>query len=109
MSYHHMLAHGQQSVVQSRVGALFVAALLGHQVVDVSAVLLQHCHIPGVPVLTLQLVHLSEFAAELKINPSTHGEVSTDRVHQSVVLRRTEQIAPGLRNLTLGRSQLWME
>lgn len=76
-----MFQHGQQCVVESCVSALFVAALLGHQVVDMSTILLQNCHISGMLVLALQLIHLSEFAAELQIYARTHSEVRTDRVH----------------------------
>jgi len=64
---YHMFPHGQQGIVKSSIGALFMAAFLGYQIVDVTTVLLQDCHISGVPILTLQLIHMAKFAAELQI------------------------------------------
>jgi len=64
---HHMFPHGQQGIVKSSIGALLMASFLGYQIVDVTTILLQDCHISGVPILTLQLIYMSKFAAELEI------------------------------------------
>lgn len=103
---YHMLAHGQQRIVERRIGALLVRPLLGHQVVDVASALLQHGDVARVPLLALQLVHLAIFAAKLQADPSAHGKVRAHRVHQSEVFRCAKQVALRLGYLTLGSGQL---
>lgn len=106
---HHVLAHGQQGVVERRVGALLVGTLLGHQIVYVATALLQHGHVARVPLLPLQIVHVPELAAKLQIEARAHGKVGAHGMDQCKVFRCAKQIALGLGNLALGRSQLRME
>jgi len=64
---YHMFPHGQQGIVKSSIGALLMASFLGYKIIDITTILLQDCHISGVPILTLQLIHMAKFAAELQI------------------------------------------
>lgn len=105
---YHVLAHGQQCVVERCVGAFLVRTLLGHQIVDETATLLQHSHLACVPWLLL-CVRIPMRQSAAKIKAGAHGKVGTDGMYERKVFRCAKHVPLGLGNLTLGCGQLQVE
>lgn len=105
---YHVLAHGQQCVVERCVCAFLMRTLLGHQIVDETATLLQHSHLACVSCMLLCVrIPMRQFAA--KIEAGAHGKVGTDGMYERKVFRCAKHVSLGLGNLTLGCGQLQVE
>ncbi|KAL6077648.1 hypothetical protein QOT17_25570 [Balamuthia mandrillaris] len=87
------LPQPQQRAPKVEIGGLMPVALLGHQVVDVAAILeAEEGHSAGPHPLPFELRHASEALLEAHGDAFGHGEVLRDAVAQGRRLGRLEEV-----------------